>query len=138
MEQKKSRMGGSLVSLKSDNQEQQAKPSTLPKSLADMKNLESIAAANSFKVGRGAFEFSQTAKTGGDPFRVDCGRASLTKNKEASKAILVHVPAALAERLGAEVSGGVSVALCALAEWALNHLEEKREKLIVSNRTNAS
>jgi hypothetical protein len=104
-----------------------------PSWLADLTKLQEVGDAHTFRPPDTVFDYSTAERGSGATGRVVV-RASVSKDKAQAKGLLVHIPHALAEKLAAEVSGPTSVALCGLAEWALEQLTQRREILTIQNR----
>lgn len=104
-----------------------------PAWLADISKLQAVGDAHTFRPPETVFSYSTAERGSGSTGRVVV-RASVSKDKATAKGLLVHIPHELAEKLAAEVSGPASVALCGLAEWALEQLTQRREILTIQNR----
>ena len=101
-----------------------------------MDNLDEFSATargTVFKPKTTLFKFSTAGKGTGQALAVVVN-AKIRADEDAARKVLVRIPAELDARLKEKTSGPVTVALVALAEWALEQLDERREILTIENK----
>lgn len=101
--------------------------------LDDLAGFAETARETVFKPKDGLFRFSSAGKGTGQGLAVVVN-AKIRAEEDAARKVLVRIPAELDARLKEKVSGPQTVALVALAEWALEQLDERREILTIDNK----
>lgn len=105
-----------------------------PAWMADLGKLQAVAKENSFKPHKGFFSHTLSERASGGKYHAIVNASIGRAEKHDAKTRLVRVPPAIEARIAKEVSGPVSVALVALAEWALDQLDDSRRVLTVENK----
>lgn len=100
--------------------------------LDDLKGFAETARETVFKPKTGLFRFGTSGKSHGQGLAVVVN-AKIKADADTRK-VLVRIPADLDARLKEKISGPQTVALVALAEWALEQLDERREILTIENK----
>ena len=100
---------------------------------ADLDDFAATAKQTVFKPRTGLFRFSTAGKGTGQSLAVVVN-AKIREDGYPARRVLLRIPEQMNERLKDQVSGPVTVALVALAEWALEQLEERREILVIDNQ----
>lgn len=99
----------------------------------DLSGFAETARGTVFKPKTSLFKFSTAGKGTGQGLAVVVN-AKIRAEEDAARKVLVRIPAELDARLKEKTSGPVTVALVALAEWALEQLDERREILTIENK----
>lgn len=94
------------------------------------KAAKTTAAANN-RDGK-SFNFQEYEATG-SPILCN-NKAKMESGKVDLHGMMVRMPVALRDRLQEKTAGSMSVTICALVEYALDHLENEEKAIVVTNR----
>lgn len=104
----------------------------------DLQGFAETARETVFKAKQAFFTFASAGRGSGQGLAVICNARIVEPRTaaegEPSRRVLVRIPADLDAKMREKISGSQTVALVALAEWALEQLDERRETLTINNK----